>query len=155
MSQNKNPYAQATGAYDTNAQTHAGSQRELEARILLKANRMMKQLIDGWEDRPKELLEETLKYNRQVWLLFYDTALENKDTERPNELRSNIVNLANFIFKREIEILSDPQKDKFNILININTQISAGLMTNVDQEQSSNQPAEEIQQQHTSTDISS
>ena len=127
---NKNPYAKATNAYDTNAQAHTTSQRELEARILLKSNRTMQSLIDNWDDRPKDSLADALTYNRQIWVLFYDTALENKDEGRPNDLRSNIVNLANFIFKREIDILASPQKEKLNILININKEISAGLMTN-------------------------
>ena len=130
MSQNKNPYSQATNAYDTHAQAHTTNQRELEARILLKSNRQMQDLIDRWDEQPKELLEDVLKYNRQIWMLFYDTALENKDEGRPNDLRSNIVNLGNFIFKRELEILSDPQKQKFEILISINREIAAGLMEN-------------------------
>lgn len=153
MSHNKNnPYAQAAGAYDTNAQANAGNQRELEARVLLKSNRMLQQLIDGWDDRPKDLLEETLKYNRQVWMLFYDTALENKDGDRPNDLRSNIVNLANFIFKREMEIMANPQKEKLDILININREISAGLMINQENETTA-EPAQE-NAQHEKTDIS-
>tara|TARA_R110001592_G_scaffold27763_13_gene102758 strand:+ start:45242 stop:45709 length:468 start_codon:yes stop_codon:yes gene_type:complete len=133
MSHDKNnPYAKAAGAYDTNAQANAGTQRELEARVLLKSNRMLQQLIDGWDERPKDLLEETLKYNRQIWMLFYDTALENKDGDRPNDLRSNIVNLANFIFKREMEIMAKPEKQKLDILISINREISAGLMISQD-----------------------
>ncbi len=153
MSHNKNnPYAQAAGAYDTNAQANAGNQRELEARVLLKSNRMLQQLIDGWDDRPKDLLEETLKYNRQVWMLFYDTALENKDGDRPNDLRSNIVNLANFIFKREMEIMANPQKEKLDILININREISAGLMINQENE-TTPEPVKE-NAQHEKTDIS-
>ncbi len=153
MSQNKNnPYAQATGAYDTNAQANAGNQRELEARILLKSNRMLQQLIDGWDNRPKDLLEETLKYNRQIWMLFYDTAIENKDGDRPNDLRSNIINLANFIFKRELEIMAKPEKHKLDILISINREISAGLMVN--QEKDTPSSPEQQPQQHQRTDIS-
>lgn len=130
MSHNPNPYAKAAGAYDTNAKDNAGSQRELEGRILLKSNRQIQAVIDNWETRGKDDLEEALKYNRQIWMLFYDTALENKDGDRPNTLRSNIVNLANFIFKREMEILSNPQKEKLDVLLNINREIAAGLMVN-------------------------
>lgn len=130
MSQGNNPYAQAAGTYDTHAKDHTPDQRELEARILLKSNRMLRDLLDGWDERTTESMEKALTYNRQIWLLFYDTALENKDGERPDDLRSNIVNLANFIFKRETEILSDPQPHKFDILISINREISAGLMSN-------------------------
>ncbi len=133
MSQNKNnPYAQAAGAYDSSAQAHTTNQRELEGRVLLKSNRMLQDIIDNWETRPNDILEETLAYNRQIWMLFYDTALENKEGDRPDDLRSNIVNLANFIFKRELEILANPKKEKLDILININREIAAGLMMNND-----------------------
>lgn len=131
MSHNpQNPYAKATGAYDTNAQAHAGSQREMEGRILLKSNRQLQAVLDNWDNQGKDQLEEALKYNRQIWMLFYDTALENKDGDRPNDLRSNIVNLANFIFKREMDILSKPTPEKLDVLMNINREIAAGLMTN-------------------------
>ena len=160
MSHNKNnPYAQAAGAYDTNAQAHTSNQRELEGRVLLKSNRKMQELINNWDDRPKDMVEEILSYNRQIWMLFYDTALENKEGDRPNDLRSNIVNLANFIFKRELEILANPQKEKFDILISINREIAAGLMTNQTTGQgtdtSAPQRAEDsVQPPGSSTDIS-
>ncbi|MCB1783204.1 MAG: flagellar FlaF family protein [Alphaproteobacteria bacterium] len=124
-----NPYAQAAGKYDQNARQNAGSQREQEGRILLKANRMLKDLQAHWENMTREVLEETLKYNRQIWMLFYDTALENPEGNRPNDLRSNIINLANFIFKREMDILGDPKREKIDILITINQEVAAGLMT--------------------------
>ncbi|MCB1563118.1 MAG: flagellar biosynthesis regulator FlaF [Alphaproteobacteria bacterium] len=123
-----NPYAQAASAYGDNAQKHTPDQRELEARILLKSARMLKDLQDNWENVTSELIESTLKYNRQIWMVFYDTAVENPEGNRPNDLRSNIVNLANFIFKREIDIMADPQKQKLDVLININHEIAAGLM---------------------------
>jgi len=154
MSNNQNPYAKAAGTYDNHAQAHTGDQRELEARILQKSNRMIQGLIDGWEQRPKELLEETLKYNRQIWMLFYDTAIENKDGDRPNDLRSNIINLANFIFKREMDILAEPKKEKLDILININREISAGLLTQAQNLQQT-EPAAPAQTPVETTDITS
>ena len=129
MSPNKNnPYAKAAGAYDQNAQKNTPDQRELEGRVLLKAARMIQDIQNNWDNADREILEATLKYNRQIWMLFYDTALENPEGSRPNDLRSNIVNLANFIFKREMEILSDPQKEKLNVLVNINKEVAAGLL---------------------------
>ena len=139
---NHNPYAQAAGAYDQNAQKHTPDQRELEGRVLLKSAKMIKDLQDDWGNMTKEILEETLKYNRQIWLMFYDTAVENPEEggeQRPDDLRSNIINLANFIFKREIEILGEPKPEKLDILISINKDIAAGLMT----AQQSSAPAEE------------
>src|SRR5262245_16087883 len=100
--QPSNPYAKAAGAYDQHARAHTPDPRELEGRVLLKSARMIKDIQDNWDSLTSEALEATLKYNRQIWMMFYDTALENPEGNRPNDLRSNIINLANFIFKREV-----------------------------------------------------
>ena len=124
-----NPYAQAASAYGDNAQKNSPDQRELEARILLKSAKMLTDLQNDLENANLELIESTLKYNRQIWMMFYDTALENPGDERPNDLRSNIINLANFIFKREVDIMAEATPQKFDVLININREIAAGLMS--------------------------
>jgi len=124
-----NPYAKAAGAYGDHAQKNTPDQRELEGLVLLKSARMIQDLQNNWDSSNGEVIEETLKYNRQIWMMFYDTALENPEGDRPNDLRSNIINLANFVFKREVEILSKPSKEKLDVLININKEIAAGLMT--------------------------
>jgi flagellar protein FlaF len=133
-----NTHAKAAGAYGDHAQKHTPDQRELEARVLLKAARMLQDLRDDFENIDSEAIAETLKYNRQIWIMFYDTAIENKGEEHTSALRSNIINLANFIFKRETEILSNPSAEKLDVLININREISAGLMGSPDT--SSDQP---------------
>ena len=121
-------HAKAAGIYGDNIQKNTPDQRELEAHVLLKSTRFLQDLQDDWDNVTTEILEETLKYNRQIWMMFYDTALENPEGDRPNDLRSNILNLANFIFKREIEIMGNPAPEKLDILININREIAAGLM---------------------------
>lgn len=123
-----NPYASAASAYGTNVQKNTPDQRELEAHVLLKSAKFLNDLQKSWDKMTPDLLEETLKYNRQIWMMFYDTALENTDGDRPNDLRSNIINLANFIFKREVDILAKPEAKKLDILISINRDIAAGLM---------------------------
>ncbi len=123
-----NPYAKAASAYGDHAQKHTPDQRELEGRVLLKAARMIQDVKDSWSDNNSDALEEVLKYNRQIWMMFYDTALENPEGNRPGDLRSNIINLANFIFKREVEIMAKPSKEKLDVLININKEIASGLM---------------------------
>ncbi len=141
MSETNNPHAQAANAYGDHAQKHTPDQRELEGRILLKAAKMIKDMQENWDDINTELLESTLKYNRQIWMVFYDTAIENPEGDRPNDLRSNIINLANFIFKRELDIMAKPEKQKLDVLININREIAAGLMAKQDKaEHSAEQP---------------
>jgi len=128
-----NPYAQAAGAYGGQAQK-TPDQRELEGLVLLKSARKLKEFQDDWENMTKDTLTDVLKYNRQLWMLFYDNAFENRENSMPEELRTNIINLANFIFKREVEILSEPQKGKLDVLISINKEIAAGLMHKPDAE---------------------
>lgn len=131
-SQPHNPYANASSAYGTNAQKHAEDPREIEARVLLKSAQFMQDLQNDWDARPKEALEDILKYNRNIWLMFYDTAIENAEGEqRPDALRNNIYNLANFVFKRELDILAKPEKQKLEILIKINRDIANGLLNGI------------------------
>lgn len=124
-----NPHAAAAGAYGASAQKHTPDQRELEGHVLLKSAKFLQDLQNDWDSMTPDILEETLKYNRQIWMLFYDAALENPEGDRPNDLRSNIINLANFVFKRELDIMAEPKKEKLSSLININREIAAGLMT--------------------------
>lgn len=128
---NNNPYASAAGAYGTNAQKTSSDPREVEARVLLKSAQFMLDLQNDWDNMNREVLEETLKYNRNIWLMFFDTAVENTEGERPDTLRNNIYNLAKFVFKREIDVLAKPEKQKLDVLIKINRDIAGGLMTGV------------------------
>ena len=125
-----NKHAAAAGVYGNNVQKNTPDQRELEAHVLLKSAKFLSDIQGDWDNTTPEVLEETLKYNRQIWMMFYDTALENTEGNRPNDLRSNIINLANFVFKRELDIMSAPSKEKLNVLVSINREIAAGLMSN-------------------------
>ncbi len=127
--QNPDAHAAAAGVYGTNVQKNTPDQRELEGHVLLKSAKFMQDMQDDWDNITPDILEETLRYNRQIWVMFYDNAVQNPDGNRPNDLRSNIVNLSNFIFKREIEVIAAPTKEKLNVLININREVAAGLMT--------------------------
>ncbi len=124
----KTEHAKAANIYGSNAQDLTLDQRELEGKILLKSNKRIQDLINDWDNVSEQTLEDTLKYNRKIWMIFYDTARESKENAHTDELRKNITNLADFIFKRELDILSAPEKQKLDILININKQIAGGLM---------------------------
>ncbi len=127
--QDMKAHAAAANAYGTNVQKNTPDQRELEAHVLLKSAKFLSDLQNDWDNVTPDILEDTLRYNRQIWVMFYDNALQNPEGNRPNDLRSNIVNLANFIFKRELEVMAKPDKKKLDVLININREIAAGLMT--------------------------
>ncbi len=130
-----NPYAAAAGAYDQHAQAHTPDQREMEGRVLLKAAKAFKEIQAKWGDVSREEIDECLKYNRQIWMMFVDTAVEDENGDRPIELRNNIANLGVFIFNHTLDILADPSPEKFDILIDINREIAAGLMTKPETEE--------------------
>lgn len=124
-------HGKASANYGARAKAFAGG-RELEAQALLKAARMLQDLQNNWEKRTAGGIEETLKFNRQIWVLFYDNAQQpNTAANVPDAppLRANIINLASFVFKRSVDILAEPTQDKLSILININREVAAGLMT--------------------------
>ena len=138
-----NPYASAAGAYDKHAQQHTPDQREMEARVLLKAVKAFQDIKNRWDAVTQEELDECLKYNRQIWMMFVDTAIEDTGGERPLELRNNIANLGVFIFNHTLDVLAEPKPEKLDILIDINREIAAGLMTKPKQEQEAAQEQEQ------------
>ncbi len=124
--------ANAAEKYDNSAKNTTDDQRTLEARALLKSNRQLKALQMVLDQDPDTLkisdLDNVLTANRKLWTLFYDAAIENDGGNRPNDLRSNIINLSNFIFKRTVDILAAPTKEKIDILITINNEVAQGLI---------------------------
>lgn len=125
----RNPHASAAGAYAQQAQATTNDPREIEARALLKAVQKMQDLQRRWDSATAEEIDDVLRFNRQIWMMFVDTAMEDKDTARTDQLRSNIANLGAYVFKRTLDIISEPKKEKVDVLIDINREIAAGLMT--------------------------
>ncbi|MBU6475955.1 MAG: flagellar biosynthesis regulator FlaF [Alphaproteobacteria bacterium] len=124
----KNPYSQAAGAYVKMAT--ATDQRTLEATVLLQSAQKLEELAQRLRDGEKVRLEEigeTLNHNQKLWQLFVSD-MDNPGHPLPQELRNNVASLAFFVFKRTQEILVDTTPEKFQVLININRCIAAGLM---------------------------
>lgn len=131
MYKQANNTAQAATHYDNSTKNTTDDQRELESRALLKSARRMQDLQERIDTATHDEIDEILTTNRKLWTLFYDAALENDGGNRPNDLRSNIINLANFIFKRSLDAMANPTKEKFDILISINRDIAAGLTQSI------------------------
>lgn len=129
MSMNKNPHTAAAGAYAKHAQATTADPREIEARALLKSVHQMQDIQSRWDGISAEEMDDVLRYNRQIWMLFVDNAISDENPDRPQQLRNNITNLGAYIFKRTLDILADPKKEKLDVLIDINREIAAGLMS--------------------------
>jgi len=118
----------SVNAYTTMQKEHL-SGRELEASVLTRAGLMLKAVQDNWQapDREQKLLE-AVKFNQKVWS-FFQAELSDPENPMPKNLREDILNLSLFIDKRLFEVLASPDKDKLQIVIDIDFNIAAGLRT--------------------------
>lgn len=109
------------------AQVSALSDREAEAAVLMKAAAMMKHAQSHWSSPDRDrTLEKALRYNQRLWT-FFQVALLDEKNPLPQQIRENVLRLSAFIDRRIFETLAYPTPEKLDILININTNIAAGL----------------------------
>jgi len=113
----------------TNMQKETLSGRELEASVLTRAGLMLKQVQENWsaQDRDEKLLE-AIKFNQKVWS-FFQAELSDPENPLPTALKQDILNLSLFVDKRLFEVMAVPDKDKLNIVVDIDFNIAAGLRT--------------------------
>jgi flagellar protein FlaF len=71
-------------------------------------------------------MQAALLINRRLWTIFMGAA-ESNDNPQPLEVRQNILNIAVFVMQRTIEMQTNPTPEKLQPLIDINSNIAAGL----------------------------
>lgn len=125
-----NPHSHAAGAYGS-AFKASVSPRQLEANVLLKAARQLEGVRQDWSEQKEADLESALLYNRKLWTFFAAEMAEDSNP-LPIAIRSNIANLAVFVFKRTFELQAAPQPEKIDALIEINKNLAAGLLCGPD-----------------------
>ena len=101
------------------------SPREVEAQTLLMAARKLVEVQTNWNG-PDKKMQAALLFNRRLWSIFMGAA-ESNDNPQPIEVRQNIVNIAVFVMHRTIELQTNPHPEKLQSLIDINSNIAAGL----------------------------
>ena len=89
-------------------------------------------LKNDWDTLPdlRKSMDEALTLNRRLWTILM-TGVTEEGNPLPDEIKSNIVNLANFIFRHTIALTWEPRREGLDVLININCNIAAGLRTPV------------------------
>jgi len=103
-----------------------GSPRETEGRALMEAARRLAVARDNPGD--EAALMDTVRLNWRLWTIF-QSELSEPEIDLPDELRANMLTLCNYVDKRTVEILSNPSPTALNVLININRNIAAGLLS--------------------------
>ena len=122
-------------SYETAARTYehrrakGGNPRETEGRALLESARRMAEAQNKPED--KLGLSKVARLNWRLWTIL-QAELCAPECALPADIRTNMLNLSNFIDKSMVGILANPQADKLDILININRQIASGLLAAVE-----------------------
>src|ERR1700684_1802134 len=111
-------------AYARTAQV-SSSPREIEAQTLLMAARKLVEVQTNWNG-PDKKMQAALLFNRRLWTIFMGAA-ESNDNPQPLEVRQNILNIAVFGMQRTIEMQKNPTPEKLQSLIDINSNIAAGL----------------------------
>jgi flagellar protein FlaF len=114
----------AAKAYARTAQV-SSSPRDIEAQALLMAARKLVEIQNDWKG-PDKRMQAALLFNRRLWTIFMSAA-ESDDNPQPLEIRQNIRNIALFVMQRTIELQSNPSPEKMQSLIDINSNIAAGL----------------------------
>ena len=108
-------------------QMAAFGNREAEAAVLMKAAALMKHVQTHWASPDRsERLEKALRYNQRLWS-FFQVSLADEKNPLPFMLRENILRLSAIIDRRSFDTLACPAPEKLDLLININTNIAAGL----------------------------
>ena len=102
-----------------------GSQRSLEADLLLMAASRLQAIHDSWDAKRVDL-DAALRYNRKLWTIFL-SEVTSSTNPLPAEIRQNVANLGLFVMKHTISVLTDPQPRQLNSLISINRELAAGL----------------------------
>jgi flagellar protein FlaF len=101
--------------------------REAEAAALMKAAALLKHCQSNWAATDRDaVLDKALKFNQRLWT-FFQVALTDPNNPLPRTIKENVLSLSLFIDKRIFEVMAYPSPDKLDILININTNIAAGL----------------------------
>lgn len=103
-----------------------GNPRQSEAWALTEAARRIADAKERFGAGP-ELLA-AVRLNWRLWTIF-QAELSSAGSQVPDDIRSNMLSLANFVDKTSVDIISDPVAEKANILITINRHIAAGLFT--------------------------
>ena len=103
------------------------SGRELESHVLMKAVATLKECQAKWDEPGQfQRLDDALRYNQRLWT-FFQAELTDEESQLPKALRQDLLKLSVFIDKRTFEIMAYPEKEKLDILININRNIAEGL----------------------------
>ena len=105
-----------------------GNPREVEAWAMTQAALRM---MSAKEQNDRDAMLEATRLNWRLWTIIQADLLDPECTV-PDEIRSNMISLANFVDKHTVTFIRQPKADDLEVLININREIAGGLYTRPD-----------------------
>ncbi len=115
------------------SQKLGSSARQTEAQALLETARMMDAAVDADEGQGDDAYRAALRLNWRLWTII-QADVSSTENPLPDDIRQNILSLSVFIDKHTVNALAEPSGRKLRVLIDINRNIAAGLMTNAGDE---------------------
>jgi flagellar protein FlaF len=102
--------------------------RALEAAVLNRAANLLRECQNLWDtDGQQDRLDNAVTFCQRVWS-FFQAELTDPENPLPPEIKENILRLSIFIDSRLVDVLINPAPDLLTAVININSNIAAGLM---------------------------
>lgn len=105
-----------------------GNPREVEAWAMTQAALRM---MSAKEQNDREAMLEAARLNWRLWTIIQADLLDPECTV-PEDVRSNMLSLANFVDKHTVAFIRQPKADDLDVLINVNREIAGGLYTRPD-----------------------
>ncbi len=105
-----------------------GNPRATEARAFMEASRRLSEAQKIVDDEPAAY-RAALRLNWRLWTII-QSDVSGPDNPLPADLKANVISLSIFVDKHTLDALAEPAAGKLEVLININRNLAAGLMTN-------------------------
>jgi len=103
------------------------SGREIEAEVLTQAALKLRKCQTEWDNPGRnKRLDDALKYNQLIWSVFQGELIM-EENPLPKKIKQDLLTLSAFIDKRIFDVMAYPSPEKLNVIIDINSNIAAGL----------------------------
>lgn len=106
---------------------NTSSGKGIEVAVLEMANARLRQCQGSWEEGTfSRELDESLRFNQKIWDVFQADWSQESCPLTP-DLRKDLLSLSVFVRRTTFSILSDPDREKLDSLIQVNENLSKGL----------------------------
>lgn len=123
------PLARPPGVNPYNAVPAPGNPANTEAWALIEAARRMIEGANNPDSR--EPLKDALRLNWRLWTIF-QANLSLEDCGVPDDMRSSMLSLCNFVDKQTVAALIEPTLANAQVLTDLNRNIASGLLSGIE-----------------------